>query len=136
MKLFAILLATLISATSFASGDAHAPLFPQPQADANKTTKPGAVKLVEPKNFSAHIGDKALLKWEAVELADLYYVQVAKDPNFKWLIAENVASKETQIEVAGLEKGKHYYWRVLGYKSSNDPSYMKGPWSTSMFETK
>lgn len=62
-------------------------LFPKPEADKSKTTRPGKVTLLEPKALSSVQGNQVTLKWKEATDADSYRVQVATDPNFKWLVA-------------------------------------------------
>lgn len=111
-------------------------LFPKPQPTKSKATRPAKVTLLEPKALSVVQGTQVTLKWSESEGADSYRIQVATDPNFKWLIASEDFFKGTSYEVKGLEAGKHYFWRVYGVKSDNDPSYTAGFADFSSFETK
>jgi hypothetical protein len=110
-------------------------LFPPKESNPAKRAIPAKPELIAPTYFSAIKTDKANLQWKAVEGADLYHVQVATDPNFKWLIANDQAVKTTNFEVTGLEAGKHYFWRVLAVKSDNWNTFRKSYFAMSMFET-
>lgn len=137
MKILALVLMTLVGLQAFANeGGEHEELFPIKQADKSMVAVPARTELLEPKAFSTQTGDKALLKWAQVGGADFYHVQVATDANFKWLVAEEFNNTTTSFEVSKLEKAKHYFWRVAARRSTNDPSYTKGAWSNSMFDTK
>lgn len=110
-------------------------LFPAKLANKTVVTPPVATALEAPA-FMAKVSDSAVtLKWKAVEGVTNYHIQVATDPNFKWLKADETLYPNTTFEVKELEKGKHYYWRVAAMKPENDPSYIKSPYVKSMFET-
>jgi hypothetical protein len=114
--------------------DQKAPLFVQPEADLSKSTPPSAPELLEPEFMAKINGATTTLKWKSVAMADYYTVQLATDPNFKWLVANEFMHKSTSLEAKGLEAGKHYYWRVFAGKSSNEPSYTKSIAAKSMFQ--
>lgn len=110
-------------------------LFPPKEAQLEKRDLPAKPELSSPAYFSAIKGDKVNLQWKAVTGADEYHVQVATDPNFKWLVKEDFHNKATSFEVTGLEAGKHYFWRVAAVKSNNWTTFRKGFFAMSMFET-
>jgi hypothetical protein len=122
-------------AAKHGGGEHKAPLFPQPVADKSKVALPGTPELVEPAFMTKVTGAAVTLKWNSVIGADFYTVQVATDPNFKWLVTADPLHKTTTFEVKGLEAGKHYYWRVFAGKSDNDATYTKSLAAKSMFET-
>lgn len=110
-------------------------LFPEPQAQPAKREVPAKPELSAPAYFSEIKGDKTALSWKAVPGADEYHVQVATDPNFKWLVADVHHYKETSFEATGLEAGKHYFWRVAAVKSNNWSTWRKSFFASSMFMT-
>ena len=110
-------------------------LFPQPKQNKDKSTPPAKATLSEPAFMAKITGAKATLKWSAVSGAENYHLQVATDPNFKWLKVDDQFQKNTTYELTGLEAGKSYYWRVAAVKNSNDAMYIKGDYEKSMFET-
>lgn len=110
-------------------------LFPQPEKDPAKNEVPAKPELVSPAYFASVKADKTALTWKAVAGADVYHVQVATDPNFKWLVANENAVKGTTFEATGLEAGKHYFWRVAAVKSNNWSTFRKSFFAMSMFET-
>lgn len=111
-------------------------LFPKPQAKTSNSAMPAKVELQEP-GFAATVsGGQTILKWSEATGVESYHVQVATDPNFKWLTVDAPLHKGTTYQVQNLEAGKHYYWRVSATKQSNWPGSSKGPYSNSMFETK
>jgi len=143
MSFLALILTFGLSQLSFAAeggGESHHPdmnaLFPPKQPDATRVTGLAKPKLVEPAFLAAISSDSTVLKWEAVQGADQYKVQVATDANFKWLKAEGNFIKETSFNATGLEKGQRYYWRVWAQKSTNDNGYMTSLSSSSAFEAK
>lgn len=111
-------------------------LFPPKQPDATKGHAPAKPELVSPAYFTEVGSDKQALKWKSVEGADQYHVQVATDPNFKWLVADHTDLKDPGFEVSGLEAGKHYFWRVAAVKSDNASTHRKSFFASSMFATK
>lgn len=130
-----LVLAALSATPALASEGGATHLFPAPVANRAKATAPDAVKLEEPKYFAEQSG-AANLKWTASETATNYQLQVATDPNFKWLVVNEQNLKETSFQVSGLEAGKHYFWRVLAVNRNNDATWTKSFWAQSMFSAK
>ncbi|MFN7905693.1 MAG: fibronectin type III domain-containing protein [Pseudobdellovibrionaceae bacterium] len=121
-----------------ASGKSHrdnTALFPTLTPDKSFATPPPRTKLIAPAFMAKITSDKQKLEWSAATGADAYHVQVATDPNFKWLVVNEHWVKDTSFEVRDLEKEKHYYWRVAGVKSDNDAMYIKNNFVSSMFST-
>ena len=115
----------------------HKPdFFPTKQANKEVTARPEKVTLLEPKALSQVSGNQVTLKWKEAAQADSYRVQVATDPNFKWLVTNEDFYKATSYELKGLESGKHYFWRVYAFKSENDPGYLSSYSNLSSFEVK
>lgn len=110
-------------------------LFPEKQQDTSHSTRPEVVKLTTPKFLGKVSGATAKLEWTAVQGASSYHVQVATDPNFKWLIAENHSVKGTTFEATSLEADKKYYWRVASVKGENDSMFTKSLFVSSAFTT-
>lgn len=111
-------------------------LFPQPQADvAVRGTAPASPELTAPAFQSKITASEIALTWKASAGADAYHVQVATDPNFKWLKADEHWVKDTTFQVKDLEKGKHYYWRVAPWKNGNTAATNKGTFAISAFLT-
>lgn len=113
----------------------HQNVFPPKMSSKENTQMPGKIELTEPAALSKISGTSTVLKWKELQGADRYHVQVATDPNFKWLVLNDTNVKETQLEVGQLESAKHYFWRVSGLRSNNEAGYLKGYFSTSSFET-
>lgn len=141
---------TLTSALSFANeGGEHtaAPaaegkgsktatnFFPKKQADKTLATRPESPELIEPAFMTKVTGGTVTLKWKEVAGATNYHLQLATDPNFKWLVKNDFLYQGTSFEATGLEAGKHYYWRVAAQKGTNEPAYTKSGFNKSMFET-
>lgn len=117
-------------------GHSRPPLYEPKLADKSKATIPNKTKLIEPAALSKVESDSASLTWEPIENATSYRVQVATDPNFKWLVTEVLSHQGTTYQVTGLEKGKQYFWRVAGVKRDNDAGFIQGHFTWSSFETK
>lgn len=110
-------------------------LFPPPKNDLSLSERPQKPELKSPAFFQKISDSKVTLEWAAVPNAEAYHVQVATDPNFKWLVKEEEMFKGTSLEVTGLEGGKHYFWRVSGERPGNKPSHTHGVFASSMFAT-
>lgn len=110
-------------------------LFPQPQAQLNKRNVPAKPELASPAFNSQITGDRASLQWKQVAGAEEYHVQIATDPNFKWLIAEDFHVKATSFEATGLTAGTKYFWRVAGVNNKNWSTFRKSFFSMSSFQT-
>ena len=113
-----------------------AKLFPQPQMNKAKSTPPKKTELIEPAFMAQVPGTSVTLKWNTVETAENYHLQVATDATFKWLKVDENFLKKPSYDLSQLETGKTYYWRVAAVKNSNDAMYIKSPFETSSFETK
>lgn len=111
-------------------------LFPQPKMNKPKTTPPKKTELIEPAFMAQVSAPNVTLKWNAVDAAENYHLQVATDATFKWLKVNENFVKRPSYDLTQLEPGKTYYWRVAAVKNSNDPMYIKGPFETSSFEVK
>lgn len=110
-------------------------LFPQKQKDGTFSTRPTVVKLTSPKFLAKVSGSSAKLEWTAADGASSYHIQVATDPNFKWLVANELWVKGTSFEATQLEADKKYYWRVASVKGENDAMFIKSLFVNSVFLT-
>lgn len=118
-----------------AGGRDNNALFPPKQPNKALSTTPADPQLVSPEFMKTVREPSVTLTWKEVEGAQKYHVQVATDPNFKWLKADENLYQGTSLEVKNLEAGKHYYWRVAAVKPDNMSTYMTGNFSKSMFQT-
>lgn len=109
--------------------------FPKPQPNKEAATRAPMVELVSPKALSKVSGGQVTLKWKTVEGADAYRVQVATDPNFKWLVKQEDFYKDTSLDLTGLEAGKHYFWRVYAWRTGSDKGWLSSFAKFSSFET-
>lgn len=90
----------------------------------NFPSAPGKVALSFPANNSEYISDQAEFKWNKVNDAYYYNIEIATDSEFKNIIYQknNVDSNITKVE--GLERGfKTYYWRVAPISSGGKGEY-------------
>lgn len=110
-------------------------LFPEKQKNASLSASPAAVKLVAPQFLGKVSGTSAKLEWTDVNGASNYHVQVATDPNFKWLVANDAWVKGTSFEATQLEAGQTYYWRVAAVRSQNESMFTKSLFTSSAFTT-
>lgn len=126
----------LKSVASGGGGRDNNALFPAPTPIKSLSIVPGKTQLTSPVALSTVIGTQTTLTWQAVENADAYHIQFAKDPQFKWIIKEENLYKNNSLEVSGLEAGKIYFWRVAALKTDNIPGHQKGFFTQSSFNTK
>lgn len=110
-------------------------LFPEKQQNSNLSSQPAMVELTSPK-FLSKVSGTIKLEWKPATGANAYHVQVATDPNFKWLVAEEHFDKTNSFSFTKGEPGKKYYWRVAAFNTNNDSMYTKSNFSGSVFETK
>ena len=110
-------------------------LFPEKPKNSKVSARPPSVELTGPK-FLAKVSGEVKLEWKPTAGADSYHIQVATDPNFKWLVVQDQAVKDTAYGFSKGEPGKKYYWRVAAFNSKNDSMYTKSNFSGSVFITK
>lgn len=108
----------------------------QPDLIREKATLPGNIEIIEPQALSKISGTTVTLKWKPAKGANVYHLQVATDPRFKWLVTENHNVSGESFEVSNLQQGQQYFWRVAGRAPENDASWTKGFFATSSFEVK
>jgi hypothetical protein len=111
-------------------------LFPEKQASKSLSQRPAQVQLQSPAFRAKVPGTEVQLSWQSVSGADTYHLQVATDPNFKWLVINDAFVKEPVYNFASAQAGTRYFWRVASWNSKNDSGYTKSNFSTSHFETK
>jgi hypothetical protein len=109
-------------------------LFPQPKPNTTLSQRPDKPELEAPGYYEKINDAKVVLKWKESAGATVYHVQVATDPNFKWLVKEESLLKATSLEVTGLQGGKSYFWRVAGINPENKNGHIQGVYNASMFE--
>lgn len=110
-------------------------LFPEKQKNSKIASRPPAVELTGPKFLSKISGD-VKLEWKPTAGADSYHLQIATDPNFKWLVVQEQSLKQTAYGYSKGEPGKKYYWRVAAINSKNDSMYTKSNFTGSVFVAK
>lgn len=108
-------------------------LFPQPKANPEKSTPPSAITLLNPQALSTLTEKSVLLEWSSEARAEAYHLQVATDPNFKWLIQDQPLLKETQFKLENLPSG-FIYWRVAAKRPGNMDGHTKSIFNSSSFE--
>lgn len=141
---FSILMAIFLPFSSLAGGGAGGShgkpwdigYVKQPQANAAIATPPAKPALKSPEPLQKIAGTNVTLTWEAVEGADAYHVQVATDPNFKWLVMNEPMFPQTSAQPQGLVVNQNYYWRVAAWKNGQDWGANKSDFSWSSFMTR
>jgi hypothetical protein len=76
------------------------------------TSRPAAPLPVSPENGSSSMSLSRTLTWSASGPGCTYSLQVASDPGFTTLVADESLLSATSYEVGGLEAGTCYAWRV------------------------
>lgn len=110
-------------------------LFPEPAAKLEKRDLPTQPEIVAPAFNTVVTTDNVTLQWNAVPGADEYHVQIATDPNFKWIATEVLHHKTNSFDAISLGAGKTYYWRVAAVKTQNWSTFRKGFFAMSSFQT-
>jgi hypothetical protein len=110
-------------------------LFPELKPDRAMVQVPAKVELSSPA-FLEKVGTVVKIAWLDSFGGAEYHLQIATDPNFKWLLVNEKFLKTTNYEFTAPEAGKKYYWRVAGFSRNNKASYTKGPFANSAFVVK
>ena len=110
-------------------------LFPTKTADRSFSQIPVTPEATSPA-FLAAVDKTVTLKWTETYGSDSYHLQVATDPNFKWLVVNEKFIKDTSYVFTAPEADKKYYWRVAGRSSTNIPGYSKSNFAGSVFVVK
>ena len=111
-------------------------LFPQPEKNPAVTVRPTPVKISAPAFMAGVSAGSIKLEWVPSELATSYHVQIATDPQFKWLVVNETSVKGNSYDFAGAEAGKRYFWRVAATKYENDSMFTESLFTSSSFDVK
>ena len=111
-------------------------LFPEKKKNQMLATKPTMVELSSPKFLAEVSGGNVKLQWTDVKGANTYHLQVATDPNFKWLVTNENFVKTNSYDFNKLEAGIRYYWRVAARNTDNDSTFTKSNFVSSAFLAK
>lgn len=122
----------LMCALGFAGSGMNMDIFPPKQANRSQASPPPSVELLSPAPRSA-ASQPVQLSWKASAEATHYHVQVASDPNFKWLVRNDQKWTQTELSISELASGQTYYWRVWPVSSKKDAGFTKGRFSASSF---
>lgn len=110
-------------------------LFPEKQQLSKLTDLPTIVELRSPK-FLSKLSGPAKLEWKAATGANAYHIQIATDPNFKWLVTDEHFVKTTSFEFTKTTAGTRYFWRVAAFNTDNESMFTKSNFASSAFVTK
>ena len=110
-------------------------ILKQPVPNKAKGSLPASPELLEPEFMQKVSGNSATLKWKGPEGVDSFHVQVASDPNFKWLVVNETMLSATTFQVQGLNVGQNYYWRVASQGKGKDAGWQKSFFTKSSFKT-
>jgi len=110
-------------------------LFPTKQANTALADRPSVVEIKSPAFLSSVGSGPVKLEWNEVKGATDYHLQVATDPNFKWLVVNEKFVKEHSFNFTA-EAGKRYFWRVASYNGGNTNSFTKSNFVSSAFNVK
>jgi hypothetical protein len=83
------------------------------------TTLLSPPRLLFPSNDANDINIEVQLKWEEVEGAEYYHIQISPDSTFEQNIADKEEISFTFYDSPTLLPDTKYYWRMLGYNSIN-----------------
>jgi hypothetical protein len=110
-------------------------LFPTKQANPVMRERPSVVEVKSPAFLTTVGAGEVKLEWSPSTNATAYHLQVATDPNFKWLVVNDKQVKETSYTLK-TEAGKRYYWRVAGFNGEKNSMYTKSNFVSSAFNVK
>lgn len=110
-------------------------LFPPKKKNPALATKPEAVEPKAPKFLETVSAPSVKLEWSESKATD-YHVQVATDPNFKWLVVNEKFVKGNSYDFQAAEPRKKYFWRVAAFNPANDSYFTKSNFNSSAFVTK
>jgi subtilisin-like proprotein convertase family protein len=89
---------------------------------------PAAGSLTSPANASTVGGLRPTLSWSAFPTATSYRVQIATDPGFASIVADQVVSATSFQPASNLAANTTYYWRVAGINACGEGAFTT-PWS-------
>ncbi len=117
------------------SGKEYLNFYPSHKPVKAKTQMPPAVIIEQPKPFEKISSSSVVLKWAPQDQTQNYHLQIAKDPQFKWLIVEKnpITAHQFELDLTP-DSPEQIFWRVAPLSPSNDNGYTKGPFSASSFE--
>ena len=81
-----------------------------------RTGKPSILVLLEPLNNSVGLESNVRFKWNPIDSALYYKIEISKYSDFHNFIRVQDSIFSTEISVSGLEENMQYYWRI---KSQN-----------------
>lgn len=111
-------------------------LYPEKQPDPTHAGHLDVTETVAPAFLASVPAGSVQLTWKPAKDATTYHVQVATDPNFKWLVVNEKFVAETQYNFTQAEAGQRYFWRVAGRKADNNAGYTKANFIGSAFNVK
>lgn len=110
-------------------------LFPTKMPNPEMKVRPSVVEIKSPSFLSSVGAGPVKLEWNEAKGATNYHLQVATDPNFKWLVVNEKFVKETNYNFSA-DAGKRYFWRVASYNGDNTSMFTKSNFVNSAFNTK
>ena len=84
--------------------------------------------LIFPENNSSGVSISPTLKWQSVDQASYYSLEVSRDGDFQSVFIEAGNIEEPEYALADLKIGTTYYWRVKAHSSSGASEFSDG-WS-------
>ncbi len=97
----------------------------------NKPMKPG---LLMPVNNSVNQNVKTQLKWQKIENAEKYLVQLSDNQNFTKILFENNNLIDAQTTTNGLLNLTKYYWRVKAVNQTGESDF-SDVWNFTTIDT-
>jgi len=73
-----------------------------------------------PANRALFRGQQPTLQWSDSEDATRYRLQIARDPEFRQLLADQDGLEGTRFETSALTETGDYYWRLYSISASNE----------------
>ncbi len=89
---------------------------------------PSLPSLSAPKNASTNLSDPVTFKWNPLDNADSYELQISRYSNFSSTVYSVPGITSNQKQVSNLVKGVKYYWHIRA-KNQFGNSLWSGTWS-------
>lgn len=92
---------------------------------SNKPSYFSKASLIYPSNLQKGLDKNITFRWNKVEDAEKYFIQLSIDPTFTKIAIGDSTTTDTAKTITDLLEGKIYYWRVQVKNISGS----SGPWS-------
>jgi len=100
---------------------------------SNDTSFFGKASLVYPSNLQKSLDNSITFKWNRVEDAQKYFIQVSLDHTFTSFVISDSTTTDTVKTITGLLDGKRYFWRVKAVNIAGSSGPFSNIWNFSTY---